>query len=84
MRNCSVWYYWYDHLLLRETGEADIVEKAIKEKDYDTFAEMRKKYGETFFPSTASVWDGNTRIGYLDITTPETFNMINHSEYECG
>ena len=80
----TVGYYWYDHLLLRETGEADIVEKAIKEKDFKTFDAMRKKYGEFFFPPTASIRDGYEIIGEVDITTPQGFNMIDYSDFECG
>lgn len=33
-------YYFYDHLLLRETGEAQEVLKAVKNKDYKTFKEI--------------------------------------------
>lgn len=80
----SVRYVWYDHLLLRETGEADIVEKAIKEKDFKTFDTIRKKYGDEFFPATASIMDSSEIIGEVDITTPQGFNMIDYSEFECG
>lgn len=30
----AVIYHWYDHLLLRNNGDADIVTKAIEEGDF--------------------------------------------------
>lgn len=82
-------YFWYDHLLLRETGEADIVEKAIKKHDFDTFMRIKEKYdrneqGWCFFPDFAAVYDGSNRLGEIDITDPENFAKITYSEYECG
>ena len=82
-------YYWWDHLILRNTGEADIVEKAIKEHDFDTFMRIKKEYdrnecGWCFFPDFAIVYDGSNRTGEIDITIPENFSKITYSEYECG
>lgn len=84
-------YYWYDHLILRETGEADVVQRAIEQHDYETFCEicqkyMRTKNGEIFFPRTAMIWDDKKQdfVGEIDITTPEGFNQIDSSDYECG
>ena len=37
-------YYWYDHLLLRENGDAEKVQKAIKEHDFETFMSFYHKY----------------------------------------
>ena len=78
-----VFYKWYDHGLLRETGEADIVTQAIEEHDFETFRKIRDKYPETedycFFPKYA--WDGSRKV---NITKPEWFARITHSEYECG
>ena len=83
-------YYWYDHLILRKTGEDKIVEKAIKEHDFDTFVEFRMKYPNepdcVFFPDTAYVYDLelNDFVGVVDITTPENFACIDDQDYECG
>lgn len=79
-----VFYVWYDHGLLRNTGEADTVEKAIKAHDFETFCKIRDKYPDgkdyCFFPTYA--WDDDNNE--VDITTPEGFATITHSEYECG
>lgn len=86
----SVIYYWYDHLLLRKTGEAEIVTKAIKQHDFETFKKIFDKYPATkdcvYFPATAMVWDDDADdfVYEIDITTQEGFAQIDGSEYECG
>ncbi len=86
----SVIYFWYDHLLLRETGEAEIVTKAIEQHDFDTFKKIFGKYPPTkdfiYFPTTAMVWEDEADdfVDEVDITTPEGFAQIDGSEYECG
>ena len=78
-----VYYNWYDHGILRETGEAEAVENAIETHDFNAFFSIRDRYPNTedycFFPAYA--WEGNEKV---DITTPEGFARITHSEYECG
>ena len=89
-----VMYVYYDHLILRRTGETKVVEKAIRNHDFDTFMKLYNKYppyvsrdgaSEVFFPDVAYIknMDGET-IGELDITTPEGFNQIDDVDYECG
>ena len=79
-----VWYFWYDHMVLRNTGEAEIVEEAIKTHDFDTFCKIKERYPDTddvcFFPAYAMDDNGEK----VDITTRDGFNLINRSEYECG
>lgn len=95
--NCQVIYCWYDHLILRENGDAKIVQQAIADGDYDTFIKMYKKYPDktvinelgqqyyiVYFPSTAEIWYNDEIIGSLDITNEIGFSMITSSEYECG
>ena len=40
----TVTYYWYDHLFLRTNGDAEKVQKAIKEHDFETFMFYYDKY----------------------------------------
>ena len=92
--NIHVMYYFYDHLLLRETGEAQEVLKAVQNKDFDTFKKIFDKYPpytssdgvtEIFFPTVAYLRneDGDV-LEEIDITTPEGFVMIDEAEFECG
>lgn len=94
-KRCVVVYYWYDHLLLRKNGDADIVQKAIREHDFETYMSMRKKYppyidddGYTtaYFPDTAILLDRETGdfIEFVDVTVPEGFDRIESSGFECG
>ena len=94
----TVTYYWYDHMLLRENGDAAKVQKAIREHDFETFMSLYHKYqninseGEDiiFFPNHATMWQydeilgEDEPIGEVDITTRGGFEMITDSEYECG
>lgn len=95
--DCSVIYFWYDHLVLRKNGDAEKVTKAINDGDYDTFMKFYHKYpsfktyyedlGECevyYFPDTASIFYNDEIIGRIDITTQEGFNFITDSEFECG
>lgn len=79
-------YFWYDHLLLRSNGEAEKVEKAIKEKDFDTFMRFKKKYGESYLPNYAWAFadDDDMDGTEIDIRIRENFERIDSSEYECG
>lgn len=91
----EVVYYWFDHLLLRENGDAKIVTNAINNGDYDLFMTFHNYYNKTysydneggnlcFFPDTAAVFYNDELIGEFNITNPVAFRMITHSEYECG
>lgn len=92
--NTHVMYYFYDHLLLRETGEAEEVLEAVKNNDFEAFKKIFDKYPpyiaedgveEIFFPTVAyrRTEDGEV-LGEIDITTPEGFSMIDEAEFECG
>ena len=89
-KDTSVIYFWYDHLVLRETGEAEIVQKAIEQHDFDTFKKIFDKYPATkdciYFPTTAMVWSDSADdfVDEIDITTPDGFALIDGSDYECG
>lgn len=82
----TIIYYWYDHLVLRKTGEAKLVEKAFQEKDYETFMNFVNKYGSEYFPQEATIFSTETDeiLGYLDMSKEEAFRMVNCSEFECG
>lgn len=88
----TVTYYWYDHMLLRENGDAVKVQKAIKEHDFETFISFYYKYQNisteeddiVFFPSYATMWQYDEPIGEVNVTTRGGFEMITDSEYECG
>ena len=88
----TVNYYWYDHLLLRENGDAEKVQKAIKEHDFDTFMKFYLKYtnitseGEdiVFFPEYASIYINDDYVGEYYILSEYGFNQITDSEFECG
>ena len=93
----AVIYHWYDHLLLRNNGDANIVTKAIEEGNFQTFINIVKKYPSTyeydpefgeyempFFPRTASLIYRDNHIGEINIMNPIGFSLITHSEYECG
>ena len=78
-------YFWYDHLVLRNTGEAATVKEAILSHDYETFQKFYKKYGASFFPGEALIIDDDDEVtGYVNILSPETFAQITDTEYECG
>ena len=80
----KVVYYWYDHLLLRASGEAEIVQRAILNHDYKTFMEYYKKYGKEYLPEYATIHYEDGKVSRLEILTEENFNKITHSEFECG
>lgn len=96
MANLEYIYYWYDHLVLRYNGDAKKVEKAIEDKDFDAFMELKKKYtgrkegiaqaSWVYFPDVIHVWDNETNdfVDELDINVRENFMKIDHTEYECG
>lgn len=86
----TVTYYWYDHLLLRENGDAEKVQKAIKEHDFETFMFYYNKYQTNrkddliFFPKLAHIWENDDCIGQFCVLTKGGFNKITDSEFECG
>lgn len=97
--NYKIVYYWYDHLVLRDNGDAEKVQKAIKEHDFDTFMKFYDKYPPfythdvefgrceiPYFPKTATIFLKKTGeiIGEIYITIREGFELIDESEYECG
>ena len=85
----TVFYVWYDHLELRDNGDAEKVEQAIDAHDIAAFNAIKAKYepnerGWVYFPETAFVYRDGKLSGELDITTPEGFSQITEHEYECG
>lgn len=81
-------YYWYDRMVLRYNGDAEKVTAAIESKDFDAFQALKRRYNKhgEYFPDVINVWDNevNEFVGELDVNVRENFNMITHSEYECG
>lgn len=88
MSKTPVYYFWYDHGIVCDTGEADIVTEAIKHKDFDTFIKIKNKYPETedvcFFPDFAFQHCASGRTRKINITTRKGFEKITDSEHECG
>lgn len=87
-KNITISYYWYDHCILRTTGEANIVQKAIEEHNYDSFMKIYNKYKDKtilYFPETATIYDDEDNfIGTINILNEQNFKLIDYSEYECG
>lgn len=92
-KEVTLMYYWYHHMIDRDV--VNQMNRAIKEKDFDKFIELRKKYnglpdteGEplTFLPDYADVVteDDYDYIGRVDVTVKSNFNKITDSDYECG
>ena len=44
LEKAEVVYFWYDHCELRNNGDAEKVEEAIKSHDFKAFMEIKKKY----------------------------------------
>jgi hypothetical protein len=92
----SVHYCWYDHLILRENGDAKIVMKSIEDGDFETFMKMYEKYPPSkidyygkeidliYFPDEAFLWYKDDIVGFINITNPTGFSLITSAEYECG
>lgn len=84
----NIIYFWYDHGVLRKTGEADAVQAAIKRKDFATFDKIRRKYPErndvVFFPEYAVQFCASGKTRKINITTQAGFERITSSEYENG
>ena len=86
----GVFYLWYDNRhVLEETGEAEIVTKAIENGDFETFMKIYAKYqpnydNDFFFPSTADIFYQDQLIGEIDIINPLGFSLITDSQCECG
>ena len=92
-------YFWYDHLVLRNNGDAEKVQKAIQKQDFKTFMKFYRKYPSIkwyddelgkcqacYFPQYASIYSKKTNniIGQIDVTIEEGFKLIDYSEYKCG
>ena len=86
----NVTYYWYDHLLLRENGDAEKVQEAIKNHDFETFMNFYQEYQEgkeddiCFFPEYAHIFLDDEYVGEYYILSKYGFNQITDSEFECG
>jgi len=85
----EVIYFWYDHYVLRATGEAEQVAQAVAAHDFAAFKRIRDKYepnehGWKYFPNAASVWNGRDYVGTIDVMNPAGFALITDSQYECG
>lgn len=92
-KEVNLMYYWYHHMIDRDV--VNQMNRAVKDKDFDKFIELRKKYnglpdteGEplTFLPDYADVVteDDYDYIGRVDVTVKSNFNKITDSDYECG
>ena len=86
--NCKIIYYWYDHLVLRDNGDAKIVTEAIDNGDFKTFCKIKSKYPNKnniiYFPDNAIIFYNDDIIGNIDITTELGFSFITDNDYECG
>lgn len=90
----EVLYFWYDHLILRENGDAQKVTDIINNGDYEAFMRYYHTYNTKyyskdgdkilFFPPTAALFYQDQLIGEIDILNPLGFSMITYNEYECG
>lgn len=76
-------YYWYHHMTF-SFGEEDIIHRAIQDGDFPTFKMYYLKYGNEYFPPTASIYAGGDIIGKIEIDSPEGFALITYNECECG
>lgn len=92
-KEVTLMYYWYHHMIDRDV--VNQMNKAVKDKDFDKFIELRNKYnglpdteGEplTFLPDYADVVteDDYDYIGRVDVTVKSNFDKITDSDYECG
>ena len=92
-KEVTLMYYWYHHMIDRDV--VNQMNKAVKDKDFDKFIELRKKYnglpdteGEplTFLPDYADVVteDDYDFIGRVNVTVKSNFDKITDSDYECG
>jgi hypothetical protein len=64
--------------------ERNLIRKAIQNGDYDTFHEYYVRYGNAFFPDTASISSDHEIIGRVTIDNPAGFALITYNECECG
>ena len=92
-KEVTLMYYWYHHMIDRKV--VDEMNKAVKNKDFDKFIELRNKYnglpstdGEPleFLPQYADVVteEDYDYIGRVDVTVKSNFDKITDSDYECG
>lgn len=89
----EVVYYWYDHLLIRQSRPLlQLVENSINNHDWNTFLILQDILNNTkdidgntyvFLPDDVIVYyeDGGSASREL---TEDLFNKIDSSSYECG
>ena len=78
----EVYYFWYHHMCF-SSQERNLIRKAIQNGDYDTFHEYYVRYGNAFFPDTASIFSDHEIIGRVTIDNPAGFALITYNECEA-
>lgn len=83
-------YYWYHHMAI-DYKMRDKINKAIMNHDWEAFKYYKKKYGRgCLFPNTiypcVEMEDEVVEDIYPDFLplNKNNFNLITHSECECG
>ena len=83
MSNCT--YYFYDHGILRFTGEDEAIERAIRNHDHNTFMKYYRKYeGNGMLPRYASYYLNDKMYVDIDMTDEMEFSLVSDSESEWG
>ena len=83
-------YYWYHHMAI-DYKMMDKINKAIMNHDWEAFKDYKKKYGRRcLFPNMiypcVEMEDEEVENIYPDVLplNKKNFNLITHSECECG
>ena len=85
----EVFYYWYHHGLAwnphgsKPYNDYKRIQLFLDGHDYERFMKMKAEYPDCL-PDTASVYNGDNLVEFIDITIPENFMKITYSECECG
>ena len=80
----NVSYYFYYHL--NDNFPKEEVISCIKNKDFDGFIKLYKKWGKFYLPQNAFVTAGEDyeHVVSTDVTNKLNFLEITDYEYECG
>lgn len=85
-------YFWFDNQdILKNNGDAELVDEVILEGNYDAFMEFYQYYNnlgydnekqqdKVWFPDKAPIYFQDEYVGDIIITEPTGFNMITYVE----